>query len=358
MPKKPIVLIDNRYIGRSGLNLIKPVLMAFADKIGQSMTVSCPNGQEAEPYEDDEHALCLYFWSVPDKSNFTLHRLRKAYRHSVRHNGQSDYFLPKNSPSEHRQTMIIDPDGRAVAQIVGRTLYVLFDLPHPGGNCPDKLLKSILDDYYLYLTQREEFEDEMRRRQTSANRSKFLELIENALESNHLERLEDVESRINRLQVDLVLAVRAKRQILDRIKNHTGTKLLDDKYLTQLFNQLCRLATAGEIVIDDNQITIPIGQIDVEHEGRVFDIGKFEIMINPVTGRVRCQNLTRKVAGYHHPHVAPNGECQWGDYNYSLPFLVGDLELGIAVPMITRFLKSYNPDDALPETKIENWPQR
>lgn len=344
--------------GMEEAEAIRPVLQAFAKRIGQNIEASNPHGHVKSPYEGSEYGLCIYFWSVPEScSRRDSEKIQSVYGYST-NSGQCDaYSIPVDSSIKGDK--LLDFSGKTVALIVGKTLYVLFDLPHNDGNRPGIMLDLILEDYYLYLTDRVKFDETMVTRSVKRSFGNFVDLFRSGINVSVDEDLEDVQNHINELRRDLTLAVRNRRLLLEKKKIAEGGKSQwdDDLNILKVYDNLCKLSSTGEIEISEDQITIPVGQIDIEDGGNVYDIGEFKIEIHfdECTPYLRCVNVTRTIDyDYYHPHIGDDGECCFGNASYGIGVLLGDMELETVVLMTIEYLKSYNEDDCM--HNIMHWP--
>jgi len=348
-----MIWIEERKIDE--LELIEPILNDFARKINKSLVVSCPHGHVTEPYCEDKYDLCIYFWSRPYEGEYSEHHLSRAYGFYLEASQRDCFQVDKDFP--YPGTIIYDRTGNEVALIVEKTLYVLFDLPHHRGTSPDKILELILADYYLYLADREGFEKEIARRLSGLPSERFFELYRRALEGTHEDEIEEFEDRISQLRGELSLAVRDRRVALEK-KSDTSAhdETVSDGKIERIFERLCKLSTTGKITVSEDTVVVPVGQIDIEFEGVVYEIGEFEIKIDLIDCDVLCVNKSRKVNGNYHPHVDGSGDSCLGDASYGIGVLLGELELETVVLMMIEFLKSYSPEGAYPESEIEEWP--
>jgi len=92
---------------------------------------------------------------------------------------------------------------------------------------------------------------------------------------------------------------------------------------------------------------------------KVHEIGKFCIEINPNTGSIRWDNLTRKVDGMRRnmngPHIWADGQACMGNTSSSFHSLIANYELAIAAHLAIEFVESVNVNDGAGE-RINNWP--
>ncbi|HSV94543.1 MAG TPA: hypothetical protein VLH94_00995 [Spirochaetia bacterium] len=334
---------------------LEKCLQEFAQKIRSSIYISYPHGEARDPGGDD-FGLYIYLWSKPSRRSMKEMNIPEAYG-CVLLDGQDEGTI-LDSCDEGVGKVIVEPSGYKVALIVGKTIYVLFDLIH---NCPgylsnaEKLLKPILDDYFLYLSNEEEFDKEMKGRLSSDDEKKFVSSYRDLTGRSH-----SIEGDIASLNAKLGEKKLIISERLSRIKRLQSmpTKEVDESTFEDVYQFLCKFSSTGSISMIHSGICIPVGQIDIEYEGEIYDIGMFDVIIDPMNFRIGCRNNTRVVEGEvfdsYHPHVDVSGECCLGNIAWEIDFLMMEREWEVALMLMLRFLRSYSPEN--PYNKIESWP--
>lgn len=334
---------------------IRPALEKFAEKLGARVEVANPHGEQQRPCHNDDFDYGVYFWSLPRSFNKT--KFNTAYGHTLV-NGQKDGCALDETNSQ-LGVKIFDPDGITVALIAEKTLYVLFDLPHSPSTEPGLLMELILDDYYLFLTDPVAFVKVMKKRLSKKRtaRDKFVWLYQQLLKGQNTQReLVDLEERINSHRQETAVLARDRKILIEKRKTNLEMSDRDrKKKIGEMFSRLRDLSANKRITVVDQLLTVPLGQIDIEYEGDVYDIGKMDLEINLQNCTLRCFNRTRP-GGRQHPHVSGSGDCCLGDASYGIGVLLGDLELEMVVVIMIEFLKSYYPAGAY--QSVEYWPKR
>lgn len=326
-------------------DLILPVLIDFARRAGKNVVVKNPHNESHPPYIGDVYDLAIFFWSVPS------FRMRSdgypvVWGQELR-NGQGDgcLFSPSSEYFESRRPFF-DDLGLEIASLVGKTLYIYFDLPHSGGTRPDYLLAKILSDLELYYLDAKAFGEEMTKRTQNVDAMKFESAVIRAVENaTGLDELENIDDEINGLRQKLtLLLIRQSKTVAwrtDRRKNPEKAR----ESMRRTFESLKRLSVTGQIKINNYLITVPVGQIDITFKGKVYDIGTFDVVINVAKAEISCINKTRSSAnGFYHPHVDNDGDCCFGNASAGIAALMSRMELDVVVLMTIEFLQSYNPD--------------
>jgi hypothetical protein len=133
---------------------------------------------------------------------------------------------------------------------------------------------------------------------------------------------------------------------------------VEASFFEEMYKELCKLSVTGVIGVrqNDKEIVIDVGQVDIKgDDGVVYDIGEFDIIINPLKGKLKCINRIRDVDGFHHPSVDEDGLLTMiGEALPGIGVLVGRGDYAPAVSMAIQFLRSYSPESSL--HGVENWP--
>lgn len=334
--------------------LIEPVLRKFAQKTRKRITVSNPHGDVRDPYLGDDYDLCIFFWCVPVRTEES--ELDNVYGYATLP-GQHDCFEFPAGYDEPSGTRITDSDGSDVALVVGKTLYVLFDLPHWGRgerNYADKMMECILNDVFFCRKGRAGFEVEMKKRLGKAEEHRFVRVCKKILDVP-VEDIEGTEEELRRVKAEFLTALRRKKELRREKFSGQAVKYAPEN-LEKLYETLCKLSATGSIRVNYQTICVPIGQIDIEYDGTIYNIGKFEIWIDLLDedSGVSCVNTTRVIDGYHHPHVNEDGEPCLGDLNCGVNRLLREGDLVSLVLVMGDILRSYNENG--PFFSVDHWP--
>jgi len=191
-------------------------------------------------------------------------------------------------------------------------------------------------------------------------RRKYIDLVSgNRLNKiKKLERLmRDKEEHVIAAQIDLVNYIRD----LEEIRTEYQVARIDTPEFAEIkgieFDRLMTHPDIEGLLIDENYITIFTGPIYIEYHNKVYDIGKFKIVlsINPRNFIVKMQNLTRSLNGTAHPHVYENGDPCLGNIQECLPQMIAGYQYAAAISVCIQYLKSVNEDGGH-RSKITNWP--
>ncbi len=277
-----------------------------------------------------------------------------------------------------RGSPILDGDGHTVGEYVGANLYCLFDLLSQDPAWIPILLRRHLDLGIPYLLPRLVAE-----RGVSANR---------VMEGLRLLR-DETEALVGACRADLRQASRGAyvRACHERVAEeirflHAEIAFLEDgveemarrttadtRRLREGYRRLRTLqgrtdgseSSGGELErlqalpgvrqagVQDGRISLTTAPILVEHEGRQYRLGRFQVDLN-FNGDVRIRNLTNRMGAYDHPHIHQGRPCL-GPIREGIAKLLGEFQFVAAAEVLIDFLHTVNPADwRLP---VLRWPE-
>lgn len=332
---------------------MKPVLQKYADLLDVDIYASNPHGRSSR-VECEDGKLHIRFWSYVPNGKMTSCD-RKKYFGINADGGQTDGFSgePTGFP-------IFDDGGILVADVVGGTMFVLFDLPH--GDHAGLFLEKIMERYSQnfkdpeeWKRQKEEWEKKIQEEQKKeyvAYRNNHLEEQKNTLKNE----MRQGENTIKDAQRMIVKAVRAMRDANEHLKLLSNVQNVESAYVEE-WEKLNHMPGVERVAFDTDESVISVflsEPVHIAYNEKVYDIGKFRIDIDSDDGNVTAHNLTRRYCDeYDHPHVS-DGDCCFGDISDGIAQLIGNYEYMAIVSVMIRYLNSYNDDN--PYTSIENFP--
>lgn len=353
---------------------IKPVLEEYARSLNLDISVSNPHGLVSPP-QVREGSLFVRFWSTPQGKGreAQVFGLRRAYGVPLG-GGQTDGIRP----SDDAQFTITDPDGVPVAQVFGDTLYVLFDLPH--GDNAGILMRLIMGDFAkiarkMTPAERKAFEKEM-------NARAFDSLVFSMVESRtrrvkeRIERdkaqLGEYERAYEMRKGELLKLFKRRKELGEQLKESEATRAtFTAEEMKERLEKLQEIAQTNgyTLSVGRDEIRIGVGQIDLEYEGRVYEIGDFEILLYNQGGGngwwVRCINRNGATTTHqrdgepvqlYHPHVKTNGHCCFGNIEEGVRRMAEDMDLVPLTLVVVEFLKSVNRGGWY--GSVESWPKK
>ncbi len=267
-----------------------------------------------------------------------------------------------------RGHIVRDPEGRAVEEIVGGNIYILFNLLGQDGELRPLLLRRLLDlalprllkelralsplgldplqaaletlrqeTDMLAVTWERQRQAELRHaylqecRSRVQNETTFLEREMQLIEDNLEESARRITAETRRLH--------AYRQRLTTLR---GTPSAPEQHLKDL-DELRGLPEVREVQIHDGRITVFTTPLQVEHGGHEFHLGSFRIDIS-FAGDIRIRNLTNALGAYDHPHIYQGRPCL-GNIREGVAKMIGEYQLVAAIYVLLDFLQTINPID-------------
>lgn len=126
------------------------------------------------------------------------------------------------------------------------------------------------------------------------------------------------------------------------------------------FRSLCTLEGVQSFVVDLERSRLVIGTTSISlrnKEGSVHEIGEFTVVIDKKMKAFFCQNITRTIGGYHHPHIDGQGiMCMvTGRDEILVAITSGDLLRAVCLILVALNTISVNP---YPSAALPYWPMR
>ena len=344
--KHNVQLSSRDHIHPSAWESVKAVLMRFSSKLDTSFVVSCPHGRNSQPHTGED-SIHIRFWSIP--SNYTRNRVSIGTAFGIGlSSAQCDGFAPTGSGIP-----IDDDDGNVVAEIVGNTIYVLFDLVHEPENVGPvmgEIMRRYTEIATLTPEELEKHFEELSKRQNNMVKRAYIRACGRRREAR-LRQFQDsiraAESTINDFQRRLSVEVQRLRDHRAELK--VLENMDDDTDYGAEFDKLLEVPEVEKVDVTD-KISVTTKKVVITHEGREFTMGRFRIdfYLRDHIGVLRCHNLDTTFRGgdYYHPHIRSSGECCFGNMSEGIGQLIGEFQFSIATQMLIQFLHSYNPDDA------------
>ncbi len=196
-------------------------------------------------------------------------------------------------------------------------------------------------------------------------RQKYMELCGEEGKAKLIGQLEKeverLQGEIDQHQKTLVYTVRLtirKKDELDKLKNDS------DKFSSRFgdeFDQLMKHPDVKGMDIDGIKLSIYTKNIQIEHEGRIYDIGEFEIDVytDGSNGCINLKNLTRLIENrWSHPHVNYDGRPCLGNIHDTVPQMIAERKFAALTSVLIEYLKSYEASDDFRAYKtIDFWPE-
>lgn len=258
--------------------------------------------------------------------------------------------------------IIRDPDGMALAQIVGNSVYVLITgLLSRNEDWVDEAYARILHEA-VQLSQkeveREEAHSEVWRMAIDGHRGKYVEMCARRLVAKkeaierHIAECENLIVEAGKKTADALKKKRESESELTQFVQNDWA--VEEERLRKEFDALASSKCVLSVQAGKESIDVYTRTVYIDHMGRRYKIGRFRIRLY-TGGHIALSNLasTAKNTGYQHPHVRdPDNPC-FGNIQQSLGKLMAERQYAVAVTMLFRYLESYNPHGGV--ANISNW---
>ena len=267
-----------------------------------------------------------------------------------------------------RGQILRDQEGRAVAEIAGRNIYILFNLLGQHGELRSLLLRRLLDLSLPRLlkelaatsplgldplqaaieTLRQETDvlaTTWDRQRQLALRQAYLQECQSRVqhETTFLEReMQFIENNLEEYGRQITAETRRLHTYQERLNTLRGSPSAPERHLKDL-DQLKELAEIRDVHIHDGRITVVTNPLQVEYGGQEFHLGSFRMEIS-FAGDIRIRNLTNALGAYDHPHIYQGRPCL-GNVREGVAKMIGEYHFVAAVYVLLDFLKTINPKD-------------
>jgi len=249
-------------------------------------------------------------------------------------------------PDSSRGGVLSDAAGRPVAQVVGRTVWILFRMHASASKITFSVLRNILDRAWpllqdasaqavyeepvnleLVASQYATFRSHAARTEAATMRD---ELLVNARE------LREFGEKIVALERRRMMAS-ATIQAMEQLASSNGTGAATE------FGHLIKMPGVKKILVVDDALVVYTAPMEI----RGTPIGSFSIRVT-ARGAVAIKNLTnpKTLDGRRidHPHVTAGEPC-WGNIQHGISQMLGRGQYPEAVQVIMSYLGTCNEQD-------------
>lgn len=340
------------------------LLREYAQKLQRHIKYSCPHGEykEPNPYLPD-NTLEILFWSAPIQltpKNYYDEQI-SYFGIETERSGQGDTF---RMTDECRSigTVFKDEQGMEVIQVVGNTLYVLFDLTHSSYH-QIELMTAIME---LYMSASNPEEVEMRKKvketKAQARVGEVLTLALVNIPDQELTRekinLMEYERKVLSYQNETMNYMRrlvAAKQKIAQLEASKGNVELKVK---RELKSIKKIKGVEKLTTRMNTLRVMTDMIYIENDVAKYEIGKFALEFN--VGELKIINQTRKInydrrsdRPLDHPHVRDGIPC-WGNMAPIMEYAQSG-EIAMCVSMVMEYLRNYTQGDAW--APLDQWPK-
>jgi len=340
-PKLRLILTQGvTVLGQLGdrVAAVEDVLKVYAPELGLHIIATNPHGSESTP-GSEEGIFHIRFYATPRKSpdqkGITLARafgitLPPGIRDALPPSGLG---IPIRSP-----------EGIVVAELLGNTLFVLFDLPHGlDEELPCHLLARIMElvvEIRAGQGQKEDIEDRYTQLAMRRHRLKLVALLgkRRAL----LRKIEESER-----------AIAQAKQHLEPVEDELATLQAAGQKDTeaaarQEFKKLERLPHVMRIEIEGGYLRVYTDEVYLQHAGKTYPLGRYQIRIPIDEGRpLAILNENPKRVGetlQHHPHIHGDGTRMCLGNFAPITQLIATWQWGVVAQLMIEFLHYINAD--------------
>lgn len=327
---------------------IEPVLKEYAFKYGTDIMATNPHGKPVAPtLKLPKDKTNIFFWSHPTQKSQgeKMHRVFDLYCQG----GMADIIVPADSDFDYLYDGMV-----AVACVVERNLYILFDMPHINDS------PALTKEAYLETLQKildwafEEMNGEVN------NTTRLGRALAKTAAMLYERQLQAAKRAIELHQADIVTHTMALNQSIADIaarRNEAQNLELTIQGIEAKANQdvvslkktkgLKRITTrSGFILAETEMITLKSPQT-----GLWYKIGEFTIEFRNNAAYVINKTL-RLYGEIDHPHVKRGLVC-YGATKIQEYYASGDVVM--ALHGILEILHTYNQGDAF--ASLDEWPE-
>jgi hypothetical protein len=327
-----------------------PVLLSHAKKNHLHVYVSNPHSKQSLPHTE-AGKLWIRFWSAPQVEEHNT-EIPRAFGIELEHD-QRDAVKPNI-----QGVPIVDSEEVTVAEVVGSTLYVFFDLPH--GNHAAELLKAILDEYdFMKLPLEEQARirnqkmDELEQKACAEYAAACKERFEK-YHQDVLEKLAETRAEQSKFSQALTKAIRQEfvlsqqLEFLAELSKDAEVRHAEEYKKLRVNPKVARLIVKGNKIIVQ---TVPLITAPTA-SGLRYSLGQYLVAIPFDGGTPTTTNLTRTVDNMHHPFDTGNGQLCYGNISESLAEYMGSFEYSAVVQLVIEFLEASTVSDS----RMKDWP--
>ena len=324
------------------------------DHQGMMIRVRGPLGKETKPYAvADDSAVDVVLWSVPRKSILSKAATRETPSNVCGHplNRSKLTFYPSGLGTE-----VLDENGMAVAEVIGKTIYVLY--PVKMTNTDASIIETICRQSAQHINDSVVMTEIV----DMSERNSYAEMMSSTFHRRRQSLEETVthwSRKVEQLQVDLRKAIEmheVSRIDLENINSKSNSVMDKLKHEYDLI--------MGMKKVKDVRVTAD-GKLRIETEllkcrnpstNRLHAIGCMEFIIDIKNTRIRVFNLTNTCDDKPAPHVGSDGIMCQGTLSEMLPVLFGRSDYVSMVELLIGFVETVNIDDPWGKT-ITKWPE-
>lgn len=272
-----------------------------------------------------------------------------------------DRHMRTFNPTPDRGLVITDEAGTAVAQVVGRKVYLLADFltldePWTASALARAIYEGVrvakdgrLDDDGDAVTWRSALDIE---------REKYVTLCLERVDARRVAIEKEIEgydagvSESGKRIAELVRKRHGAAQALARLVSEE--RVAEAERLRKEFDALAAAKPVLAVRAYADRVEADTRTVFITHMGHRYEIGRFRISISE-RGDLTLRNLSNTAVrtDCEHPHVRDKRPCL-GNLTESVAKLLGERDYALVINLLFRFLESYSPAGR-PYANIEHW---
>jgi hypothetical protein len=335
-----------------------PVFIKVYNTYGVTIIPDNPHGDVQKPIESsDPTKLYVHFYSTAVETGKT--KITKVYGRTLS-GGQVDGLIPACQACHG--VGIADRDGVLVAEIVDDNLYILFDLPHVGGDHVTEIFSEVMKKYFAIKgkvsSDIDRVLEPVKKSMGMSSRDKFVRDCNMLIDIN-IKELESELIRCNRemenYQQEFIRRTREREIIETKLHPLQATHGEKETWAIKEYDALCKTPHVQDIELEGNIIRVYTDMIIIPYRGKNYKIGKFriDIFIDGSNGAVKAYNLTDGKDRVFHPHIKKDGYCCLGNISEGVTKLLAEYQYAVLIQLMINYLQTYNPGSTYYD--IDNW---
>jgi hypothetical protein len=320
------------------LDVMRPVLKQFAEENKIAIRLKNFHNSGWDETQPPEGKLRIVFWANASRGEHYGYTREKAFGYtlaggqnaSCRESGCADYT-------------IYDDQGEAVAEVLGRTLFVLFDLPH-STNSAATIMGCILSRY----------------KELQANGG--VPDVERQKESMY-QLYKSVSSvTVEKAKKDIISLERGIAQNISSIEAYTAELTKQKVLLAQLndgdetagrqkaadeYERLVKLDHVVTVTFSSGILMIKTDHMNFKYREMWFQGHAYRIIVDTKGGSIKIQSVDGLplVNGCTHPHLGGDGTPCLGNISKGVYKLLSELEFAALIPLLIEYLQTANTSD-------------
>jgi hypothetical protein len=277
------------------------------------------------------------------------------------YSSRGDRPFKSYAPAEIGQ-VVCDSAGQPVAEVVGRTVYCLYDPGDLSESWSDEVFVRALLEAAAVMrrtTHDAEIQEIWNLYGREQSRHAYSGFAREMLREKHddlKERLAECEQSIRDDGQSLNKAVCARENVLAEIRQLAEVdETKEVERLAKEFDSICRSSKVVGIRLDGDKLVVDTSMIIVPYRGRRYAIGRFRIIVSQ-NGHLQFHNLENLHAtgARMHPHIHMDGNACFGSLSDGMYKLAAKRNYSALITIALQFLEA-EPADGGHLGKVWEW---